>query len=283
MKPENNKNQILCSTGALIGRPNNRNHKLLKEFVKELACDGYEFMMYDTWYEKVDEIVQDLQELGVNIPVMHCEKSIGERISQGGAENLQEAIRLFEINCKMAKRLSIRQMVIHLWSGVASDACFENNLKAYAALEEMAKPYGVELLVENVVCNRENPLTHWCELAEKYPSIRFVFDTKMAAFHRQEELLYEDAYAWLWKNGHIRHYHVNDYLGGYMDWGNLRTLPIGSGQIDFKVFFAFMKKIQYTGTYTVEATAFNKEGVVDLAMLNRCFETIRRYLSETKC
>ena len=269
-------NQILCSTGALIGRPNNRNHKLLKEFVKELHCDGYEFMMYDSWYEKVDEIVEDLQELGIVIPVMHCEKSIGELISEGGAENLKKALQLFEINCNMAKRLCIPNMVIHLWSGVASDACFGNNLEAYGTLEEIAKTYQIELLVENVVCNWKNPMLHWCELAERYPNVKFVFDTKMAAFHHQVDWLYQNEYEWMWKDGHIAHYHVNDYRGGYMDWGNLKTLPIGSGLVDFEQFFAFMKKIQYTGTYTVEATAFNKEGQVDLAMLNRCFEIIRQ-------
>ena len=105
-------------------------------------------------------------------------------------------------------------------------------------LAEMAEAHGLDLLVENVVCNRENPMKHWCELKEKYPEIHFIFDTKMAAFHEQLDLLYEKEYEWLWKEGHIRHYHVNDYAGGYMDWKNLRTLPIGAGHVDFERFFA---------------------------------------------
>lgn len=271
-------NQILCSTGALIGRPNNRNHKLLKEFVKELQCDGYEFMMYDTWYEKVEEIIEDLQKLGISIPVMHGEKSIGELLSQGSAESIKEAFRLFEINCDMAKRLSVKRMVIHLWSGLGSDSQFQANLESYAMLEQIAKQYEVELLVENVVCKQAQPMLRWCELAEMYPNIGFVFDTKMAEFHRQVDWLYQEEYAWLWEKNYIRHYHVNDYLGGYQDWNSLRTLPIGEGQIDFAKFFTFMKKIQYKGTYTVEATAFDKEGRVNLAMLNHCFEIIRTYI-----
>ena len=35
--------QILCSTGALIGRPNNRDYRLLESFAKQLHCDGFEF------------------------------------------------------------------------------------------------------------------------------------------------------------------------------------------------------------------------------------------------
>ena len=68
-------------------------------------------------------------------------------------------------------------------------------------------------------------MKHWCELKEEYPEIHFVFDTKMAAFHEQLDWLYEKEYEWLWKEGHIKHYHVNDYAGGYMDWKNLITLP----------------------------------------------------------
>lgn len=142
-------------------------------------------------------------------------------------------------------------------------------------LNEVAGKYGLDLLIENVVCNVENPMKHLYELKEKYPNIHFAFDTKMAAFHEQLDFLYEPEYEWLWKNGHIRHYHVNDYDGGYMDWCNLRTLPIGKGKVDFKRFFDFIKRIQYKGDFTVEATAFDDEGVVDVEMLNEQFRRIK--------
>ena len=40
--------EILCSTGAIIGRPNGRNYRLLEDLAKQLQCDGFELMMYDT-------------------------------------------------------------------------------------------------------------------------------------------------------------------------------------------------------------------------------------------
>ena len=40
--------QILCSTGALIGRPNGRDYRLLKQFCPQLDCDGFEFILYST-------------------------------------------------------------------------------------------------------------------------------------------------------------------------------------------------------------------------------------------
>lgn len=242
--------RILCSTGALIGKPNGRNYRLLEPLSKELDCDGFEFMMYSSWYEEADEIADYLN---------------------------SSAIRLFTINCKVAEKISAEKMVIHLWDGFISDHNFQNNVEAYGKLIEISEKHGLELLVENVVCNQENPMKHWCELAEHYPDISFVFDTKMAAFHEQLDLLYKEEYGWLWKEGHIKYYHVNDYAGGYMDWGNLRTLPVGRGHIDFERFFSFIREIKYDDTFTVEATAFGKDGKVDTDMLNGCFKKIRSF------
>ncbi len=268
--------QVLCSTGALIGRPNNRNYKLLESLSKKLSCDGYEFMMYDTWYSKADEIACYLQNIGLFTPVMHCEKHIGEIASRNETD---EALRLFTINCKIAEKIHAKKLVLHLWNGSLSDANFQNNLKIYRQFLDISKEYGICLLVENVVCNKENPMKHWCELAEYYPDIHFVFDTKMAAFHQQLELLYTEEYSWLWKNRHIKHYHVNDYAGGYMEWEKLCTLPVGKGNINFEKFFSFIRKIKYNGTFTVEATAFDNQGKIDTDMLDRCFMCIKDYIN----
>lgn len=266
---------ILCSTGAIIGRPNNRDYRLLENFSRRLACDGYEFMMYDTWYGDTLSLVRTLQSLNLHIPVMHCEKQIGEAVSKG---EFDEAFRRFGINCAIAGELGASKLVMHLWDGLTSDAYFDNNLKAYSVLREKADRHGIDLLIENVVCNQEDPLKHWYTLKEAYPDIHFIFDTKMAAFHGQLDLLYAEEYAWLWKEDHIRHFHVNDYAGGYKEWAKLRTLPIGQGHVDFEKFFAFLKKIGYAGTFTVESTAFDSSGAVDTDMLNRQFDYIRNAL-----
>ena len=274
--------EVLCSTGALIGLPNGRNYRLLEPLSKQLSCDGFEFMMYGSWYEQVDELLAALGEMNLYTPVMHCEKHIGESISKGGKENIEQAIRLFETNCKIADDIQANKMVIHLWDGVTSDQNFDNNLKTYAYLTEIAKGYGIDLLVENVVCNQENPMKHWCQLAEKYSDINFVFDTKMAAFHNQLDLLYDREYEWLWKEHHICHYHVNDYGGGYMDWENLRALSIGKGNINFEKFFDFIHNIHYEDTFTVEATMFDQDGKINVEELNRNFDYIRETLCREK-
>jgi len=271
-------NQILCSTGALIGRPNGRDYRLLKQFCPQLDCDGFEFILYNSWYEETEAITAFLRNLKVNIPVMHCEKTLAEHISIGGEEELREAFRLFEINCGMACAIGAEKLVLHLWNGVISDSHFPNNLRAYPALRETAEKYGLILLVENVVCHQD-PMSHWAELYRHYPDIRFVFDTKMADFHNQMDLLYAPEYAWLWKEKHILHYHVNDYGGSYMDWNNLKVLQLGKGHIDFSRFFRFVKETGYTGDFTFEGTAFDQSGQVHIRDLNEQFTLARKYLS----
>ncbi|MCD7823688.1 MAG: sugar phosphate isomerase/epimerase [Oscillospiraceae bacterium] len=270
---------ILCSTGALIGRPNRRDYTLLRDIAPKLGCDGFELMIYPDWYLIYGKLIDFTHEIGINIPVIHCEKSIGELLSSGNGEDLNTAMRNFRLNCEIAKGVGAEKLVLHLWNGLVSDSHIENNFAGYRYLREISDEYGLALLVENVVCNVSNPMQRCYELHETYPDAEFVFDTKMAAFHCQEEKLYDDENAWLQDS--IRHYHVNDYGGGYMDWSNLRVLPIGDGRVDFDKFFSYIKRKNHKDfTFTVESTAFDKTGVVHTEILNRCFDTIRKYLSE---
>lgn len=270
-------NQILCSTGALIGRPNGRNYRLLQDFARHLRCDGFEFMMYGSWYPETDQLAAHLASLHLNIPVVHVEKNIGEGISLGG-DSMEDAIHRFTINAQLASFLGAKKLVMHLWDGKTSDTRFHNNLSAYRRLKKIADRHSLDLLIENVVSVCKSPMDRWADLHALYPDIHLIFDTKMAAFHQQLDRLYSDESAWLHQPGRIRHYHVNDYAGAYMDWPNLRTLPIGKGHIDFERFFSFVMGSSYDGAFTVESTAFNDRGVVDVHMLNREFDFIRAHV-----
>ena len=267
--------QVLCSTGALIGRPNGRDYRLLSGCAENLRCDGYEFMMYDSWYGEADALARFLKELSLPIPVMHCEKSIGEGVSAGPGEAWDRAVERFEINCQMAVFLGADRLVMHLWNGTPSDTRFENNLTAYPVFRETARKHGLDLLIENVVCAQSDPLTRWKELLKLDLNAHFVLDTKMAAFHKQLDSLYAPENRFLWTDGHIRHLHVNDYGGGYMDWKRLGTLHPGQGIVDFDKLFAFLSALPYQGDYTVEATSFLLDGIIHWQDLNRTFALIR--------
>lgn len=269
-------NQILCSTGALIGRPNGRDYHLLEKLVPELKFDGLEFMFYSDWYDDTESLTEYLTSLKLPIPVLHVQKTIGEVVSEGDSDL---AKKRFEINAKVASKIGAKKMVLHLWNGKISDSKFERSMAAYQEFKDIADSFDIDLLIENVLCNVKTPMTRWIELRERYPDIHFIFDTKMAKFHDEYKLLFEPEYSWLYEEGHIKHYHVNDYGGGYMDWDNLRVLPVGAGNIDFDPFFKHIKDTGYEGTMTVEATAVRSDGTVDTKMLNNCYDEIKRRLS----
>ena len=97
--------QILCSTGALIGKANNWDYTILAPMSEKLKCDGYEFMMYRVWHDSYSEIIDFLKYHKIKTPVIHCEKRIGDAISNG--EDLESAFEKFKINCHIADSLSL--------------------------------------------------------------------------------------------------------------------------------------------------------------------------------
>lgn len=273
---------ILCSTGAVVGRLNGRDHRLIMRYAPLLRCDGMEFMMYDTWYEDRLAIARELAASGTSFPVMHVEKTVGDRISRDGPGDTENALLDFEKNCEAANVIGARRLVMHLWGGVDSDRHIEHNLAMYARLSEEAREHGLELTVENVVCSHADPMGHLKSLRAQYPDAAFTIDTKMAAFHGQMPLFSRPEWAWLWTEQRIRHLHVNDYGGGYMDWASLRTLFIGDGNIDFIPFFETAGRYGYDGFLTCECTAMRKDGSVDIDRLNGSLDAARamarRYL-----
>ena len=267
--------QVLISTGALLGRANGRDFRLLETLTPKLLCDGYELMIYQDWYPREAELLSFLGSIHLTIPVIHCQKDIGMELAYGEDDRTQKALRDFALNCRIAETAGADKLVLHLWSGLISDQHIENNLAAYPELCRIAAAHGLSLTIENVVCNQRDPMTHLSTLTQRHPDAQITFDTKNAAFHSQLEALYQPEHAWLMQ--HTRHFHVNDYAGGHMEWDKLlgRVLPMGKGHIDFDRFFAFVKESGYTGDFTIEATGFDQTGVVDTDMLNEQVSRIR--------
>ena len=268
-------NIVLASTGAFVGRVNGRNHRLIMQYAPLLHCDGLEFMMYEAWYDKMDQIIADLKDTEILFPVLHTEKLIGEFISRNESDDEKEAIERFKKNCYMAAGLNAKKLVQHLWSGIPSDSNIEHNIETFAILYEIAGSYGLTLTIENIVCNIQDPLTHLKSLNECYPNIQFTFDTRMAAFHNQLELCYEEEWNWLWEKNKTTHLHISDYDGGYKEWSRLNALHIGNGNIDFHKFFQFINNNEYEKTVTVESTSMIKTGEVDIKSLNQSLDFVR--------
>lgn len=73
--------RILCSTGAFLGKTNNNDYRLLKEYAPRLECDGFELMMSSAWYSELDSIAATIKSYSLTIPVVHSQKSLGESMS----------------------------------------------------------------------------------------------------------------------------------------------------------------------------------------------------------
>ena len=262
-------NRVLCSTGAIIGKINGRDYDLLAQIVPQTRCDGLEFMMYQSWHDQTEGLLRALS--AFETPVFHMTKHIGEWVSLG---QMEDAVPLFRVDCELAKAIGSKLLVLHLWSGQASDQHMERNIAAYPILRDIAAAKGLTLTIENVICNTRDPMTHLQTLADRYPEIAFTFDTKMAAFHSQLEALYAPENAWLRER--IAHFHVNDYAGGHMDWANMSVKQLGQGHIDFDRFFAFVRGMGYTGDFTCEATAVREDGSIRYDELNESLEWIRK-------
>ena len=268
--------RVLCSTGALIGKANNQDFTILNDCHGKIACDGYEFLMYDRWYNSLEGIRSIVKRFPAPFPIFHVDKRIGERISRNHTGDIEKALSDFDCNCSLASAIGAEKLVIHLWGGLDSDRDMANNIACYKDLRQISDSYGLILTVENVVCNHSDPLSHMLSLIHVFPDIQFTFDTKMAAFHNQLEQLFTDYYQILFP--HISHLHINDYQGGFKDWMNLKTLHLGQGHINFDAWFKQLRIANYYGDFTVEATSFDKNGDINFENLNASLNRTRDYL-----
>ena len=274
---------------------------MLEEAVGRLHCDGYELLAYPAWCERStrEDIAKVVNDCGALVYSVHTEKEVGDLISRNAAGDREEAVKIFQRNCELAEQINANLLVLHLWGGMDSDREIENNLSMYPKLLEISESYGCELTVENIVCNRQNPLLHLWELVERFPSIKFTIDTRMTAFHEQFPELYSatmnqtfvenqpqgqnqasvenqpPAQNWLPADS-VRHVHFSDYGGGYMEWARKDALELGDGHIDFESFFRFLKQINYRGAYVLESTCI-EEGF-NCERLNRNLDFIISHL-----
>ena len=270
--------RILCSTGALLGRPNGRDFSLLPSLESRLHCDGLELMFYDSWYDQQDALFSVLSGLRKPICVFHAEKGICGMLCSQEPAQVKEGLARFTVNCAFAKALRIDTMVFHLWDGWMDDAKVCTAISLYPALHAIAKEHHIRLTIENIVTGQHDPLYYCRLLLQQYPDAIFTYDTKMAAFHQQENDLYSEENASFATA--IAHLHINDYDGGYMDWPQFKTRHIGDGHVDFGSLFPFLKSISYQGHFTTEATSFDQTGSIDLDKLNHTLDLLKIYTQE---
>lgn len=267
---------VLCSTGSLLGRANGRDFSLLPTLEHQISCDGFELMFYDSWYNQIDSLFRTVKNLRKPILVFHSEKNICNGLLNEETKSLAE--EHFRINCQFASAMQIKTMVFHLWDGRMTDEQILSTLLIYPRLNQIASEHGILLAVENIVSTINSPL-HYCnKLLSAHPDVLFTYDTKMSAFHCENDALFEEGNLPFAKR--ICHLHINDYAGGYMDWQNFKTLHIGDGRVNFPPIIQFLKSIPYQGYFTTEATAFDQSGWINIDKLNLTLKKLKDFIQE---
>lgn len=269
-------NEIYLSTGAFTGRTNGRDPHLLTRFHRLLDCDGFEFMLMSSFDSVMSELIAEYRAEGIRIPILHARKELGDHLSTPEEAAFRTAKDLFRQNCEVACALGATRLVVHGWGVPDSDSYPEMLYTRIPKLDEIARSYGLQAVIENCVCTHGSPLHHIEELHAAAPDLTFTVDTRCSEFHGELPATMASP---LWDSV-IRHVHINDYIGGIKDWD--ARYPIyqpGKGQIDWELFFGGLAAHNYTGSITLEASAMLPDRV-DCETLNEGLGYIRTHLKQ---
>jgi len=263
-------NPIMFSTGVFINSGSGHDHSALIKLMPELPVPRFELLVSDYFANRQDEYEEAAKNVllakkkGACFPVMHMNQMIGTLISRNEPEDIENAMQIFEFNCQYAAKFGVKLLVLHLWGGTESDKHIDINIEIFPKLKVMADGYNLMLTIENVVCNTHRPLENMKRLWDLYQNnVKFTIDVRHAEFHKSLAETCETHF--LWENNLVRHVHISDYSGGYMEWPKFlgNNTPITFGDVDFGYFFSFLKSIGYTGSITIENNRISESG--DLA------------------
>jgi len=264
---------VYCSTGTFLGRYNGREWRILPELASHIEADGFELMVFSNWYGEFDELAHALKASGLFFGSMHTEKGIGSDLSEEDPEKRADALRRLEENCALAEKLGIQIAVLHLWGAPNSDRYISRNIELFGECKKIADQHGVTLAVENIVCAAGDPLEVWKELIARYPDVRFTFDARMCAFHKEFDASYALPY---WTDGHIAHVHFADFSGGFKEYEAIRKiLHPGEGEVDIARLANQLKTTGYSGAVTMESPGLRQDGTVDFEKLNASLQTLK--------
>ena len=129
---------LYVSNGAYLTRLNGRNYRLIPSVAHRLHADGGEFLMYESWDGEIDAIRRLLSDSGLNFPVTHADKIIGDILAEQGKAVKDAAVSTFRRDLDTALVLGSKKMVCHLWNGPCSDRSFDETLPIYAILHNIA-------------------------------------------------------------------------------------------------------------------------------------------------
>jgi sugar phosphate isomerase/epimerase len=268
---------LLCSTGAFSRYPDYTDYRAVLTYGPQLDVDGLELMFYPQWAGQLDEIAAALRQSGLRFPALHVEKSVGTALGSLQEEEREQGLRMLEANCRLGHALGSRLLVFHLWGWPELDDRLEINLSYLRHCLDLAQRYGLVLAVETIPARHADPLSNVLRAVEQDTRTKVALDTEFLARYGQvEEALKAE---WLWQEPIVRHVHIKDFEEALFSRENSRRyLHPGEGEIDFTSVFAALKAHNFHGNISLEASAINAEGVVNVEQLQKSLALLRRLI-----
>lgn len=268
---------VLLTTGAMTRDPVQTDHREIVRHGPSLGVPGFELGVYAGWYGHLDDVISDLRESGLKFPVVHADKTIGQGLGSADADEVEEALEHLEVNCRAAAALDAKTLVLHLWERPTGDRELERNLEHLPACLDTAAAYGIALGVETIPGDVGTPLANIRLALERDARCRVVLDSEFLGFHGQ---LVESIDAeWLWERRVVQHVHIKDFDGRLWERGRRRYLLPGEGTLDLQGFLAGLTQRGYTGGVTLEGTAIDQDGNLDLARLTQMAAVVTQLAS----
>lgn len=271
--------RLLCSTGALSRFPDLTDQARIIAALPDLRADGFEILIYESWYGTLERMAQSLLTLDLRYPAIHAEKEIGPLLVTGKDEDREEALRRWRPNCLFAQSIGANVAVLHLWGLPWADDCLDRQLACLPALLDVADEYDVALAVETIPCRTHDPLGNVATAVARDERTRVALDTEFLAMHGQLDAAL--AADWLWERPDlVCHLHVKDYDGRQSDAeGQRRYLHPGEGEIDFPRLFPQLHERGFAGNISLESPAMRAGDEVDVARINASLDRLRSWLA----
>jgi sugar phosphate isomerase/epimerase len=272
--------RVLCSMGAIARGPQAISEHRIVEIAPLLDVDGVEVMIYESWYDRLDQVADQLAASGLVIPATHGEKSIGPDLVADSGANRDRAFQRFDDNCRFTARIGGDRVVLHLWGLPDADALIDGQLDDLPTLLDIANRHNVMLAVEAIPCVVHDPLRLIHRVLDTDSRAKVALDTEFLGMHDQlDDVFTAD---WLWEADAVVHVHVKDFDGSILDpaTGRRRYLHPGEGNIAFDRWFDGLRDRGYRHAVSLESPIARDDGTVDFASANGHLRNLRSLVED---
>jgi sugar phosphate isomerase/epimerase len=264
--------EALCSTGCFSHDPKAAAIDQVTRGMRQLPGTSFEVIFYRDWFVAAEDMARAIVATRAPTPILHAEKSIGPAFASGRGLEIAAAFDRFEVNCRFARDIGARRVVLHLWGLPDSDTLFHRNLAVLPRLLDMAEAFGLTVSIETLPCRIRTPVEAVARCHEIDSRARVTLDTAFLAMQDELEMAVSDNRLW---PSVVDHVHLKDYADPAPGWGAGYLHP-GEGTLGLARFIEGLVGRGGVSTVTLEAQAVDRGGAPDVARVEASLDWVRR-------